>query len=590
MQPALPLLLNLKKPTSSKPATSAVPQEPKPSQRQSDEAVDSHGTSQSPNIEQQSQKEEPPIPIQSPKVDPEVIEYSAEPRSSSTTADEHRGPLSDAAIEDKTLNGDTVHEVSGSSPVSDPSVTDDAAAANGITSQAEVDHGNHEAFETPASRFSSKELATEDGATETAAEVQISANTSYAEVNGGLTHFVNGEEDSLPQAVSTEEESRHIPATEEGYGSNGHAHTSFSPQQAGEPATGETMLSLADHLLQMSHNKSWSDWAIVVTHKSDNQTFVCYAHSMMLVRSPRLAKMMERQANSAQNSTLTLITPTHVLPHAFEAALRFFYSDTILTAEALFPQEVTPDTRQVRSTILHYILSYWMSGLLLGIYHVSHRASKLLSQFVDWDVLEVLMKEAETLASGIDSETLKSDIDWSDLATQWKNLALTACANKTDPRNVRLDSGAASSLRSRFGVLEDTRGKHNPVLASMVFGSMPSSADMSPSSTQGDTFQQVHSLPDTTLSNILLNADFHDLVYYQLQLEKAWGTAGHQLIADIVSEREHRRQKIVSNQAVPNKVRTVNSTAWDVVGFKEVVVHNGEIKRERVGFLLPASR
>ncbi|ETN43439.1 uncharacterized protein HMPREF1541_02598 [Cyphellophora europaea CBS 101466] len=399
----------------------------------------------------------------------------------------------------------------------------------------------------------------------------------------------NADETSLGSAAadtrrSTSDQTSNAAATKEQdlpYGAGDTISANGSPNAS-------RLASVAEHLLQMSHTKSWADWAVVVTG-GVGPPFVTYAHAIMLLRSPRLRSLMEatvaRQVAAPSSNVVNLYAPVPLVPHAFEAALRFLYSDAVLTAESTFPT-----TESARINFLPYILSYWMSGLLLGIDGIVARASMLLSDFVHWDVVELLMKQAEDMTNGVNQKHTGGFIDWTNVAAQWKAQALSFCAQQINPQTFRFDDISTSSLLpSRFANLEERPSKHNPALASMVFGSMPSSTELSPSSPQSEAAPSTSSPQDRAASHILVNVDFRDLVFFYHQSHRTWGDASLELLREVISEREAQRTKIVSNRIVPNKQRMANSSAWDVAAYHEYV-QNGELRRERVSFLLPTKQ
>jgi hypothetical protein len=343
---------------------------------------------------------------------------------------------------------------------------------------------------------------------------------------------------------------------------------------------------ITEHLLQMSYSKEWTDWAIVVSCPAA-PAFMSHAHGIMLLRSPRLRKMMERQPATAGGHILNLYSPLPIEPHAFDAALRFLYSDTVLTSESLFP-----DQPQARFTFLPYVLSYWMSGLIMGLEHVVTRSSKLLVDFLDWDIVEPTLKIADDLQAGASHDAPNHGNDWVEVASQWKALVLSFCANHMDPHSFQLDSMSPSNVfRPRFGALEDkSTSKPNPALATMVFGSMPTSANRSPATSPAiDVIQATGDMRNKTASHVLLNVDFKDLVYVYQQMLRAHGEVAMHILSAVVQEREARRGRVLANRAIPNRNRMANSGMWDLAAFREYL-QDGELRRERVGFLMPAAR
>ena len=348
--------------------------------------------------------------------------------------------------------------------------------------------------------------------------------------------------------------------------------------------------SISEHLLQLSTSKMWADWALMI-HTTGIQPFAVYAHGLVLMRSTRLTTLMNRQAASQYNDNVVNLHPPRIIvPHAFEAALRFFYSDTVLSSEILSPKQPISDLPKMRTSLLDYLVSYWVSGIELGVEPIVTRSAHLLVEFMDWDVTEAIMKEATELDSiswRAGDQGAGVALDYAAMALQLKQTMLNFAASRIDPAEFKLDaSGSASIVRSRFAQIEDNRARHKPALASMVFGSMPSSADLSPSSPQSEILPIMASVEEQELSNILLNLEFDELAFFYRQLEASHGATAPRLMAKVVEERESRRMKVVSNRGVPNKQRMTNSEIWEVAGFREVI-EVGAFRRERVGFLLP---
>jgi hypothetical protein len=297
----------------------------------------------------------------------------------------------------------------------------------------------------------------------------------------------------------------------------------------------------------------------------------------------------ERNVNFA-NNVINLYPPREILPRALEAALRFLYTDNVVSEDFAFPREATFDNGQARANSLNYILSYWVAGIELGIPPVTARALQLLEGFINWDVAELTVKEAEDLTAAalhLADEGGKAS-EYLGVARVLKHVVLRFLSANLNAGKLRLHTSTAPScVRSRFGFLEDSRLRHNPALAAMVFGSMPSSSDLSPSSPQSEVLPMTMSIEEQTLSNILLNSDFSELEYFHNRLRQAGDSPSSvEFMETVVEEREKRRLQIVSSKAVPNKHRIANSAAWDVAAYREYV-EDGTLRRERVGFLLP---
>ncbi|RMD39317.1 hypothetical protein DV735_g5806, partial [Chaetothyriales sp. CBS 134920] len=381
--------------------------------------------------------------------------------------------------------------------------------------------------------------------------------------------------------------------------SNGTVNTHPHPPQSGEqlsvPLSGRAssagststlpMPSLSEHLLHLATSKLWADWVLVV-HLSGVQPLVIYTHGILLLRSVRLNQTMNRQASSQHGgNVINLYPPRSVLPHALEAALQFLYSDTILSSDVLLPRAgPAPDGRAERANALDYLLSYWVSGIELGLEPVVTRSAHLLVELLDWDTAEATMKEAIELDSTCwrtGHQQAGVAIEYAAMALQLKQTVLNFIASHINPATFRLNTTPTLSLiRSRFAAIEDNR-RHNPALSSMVFGSMPSSVDLSPALPQAEIVRPVEEI---AASNILFNVDFEGLAFFYRQLQVAHGVAATSFLAKVVEERESRRSKLLSNRVIPKKQRRTDSESWDVAGYREFV-ESGVLHRERIASL-----
>jgi hypothetical protein len=350
--------------------------------------------------------------------------------------------------------------------------------------------------------------------------------------------------------------------------------------------------SLHEHLLLLNATKEGVDILIQI-NPSNAQPFVSYAHSVLLFRSLRLRRLATRQQQANHNygsNVVTLYPPRYVMPHAFEAALRFLYSDTVLGKDFFVQPHPGAEYQTIRVHNLDYLLSYWVSGIELGLEPVSLCAERLLNNYLDWDILEITYKYAMELASSPSSPQGKTmtGSDYIVASSSIVKQILQFLANHIDLKNFKLDTASNHTLiPSRLPQVEDGRPKHNPALASMVFGSMPSSADMSPSSPRSEILPTESSFKDTVASNILLNVDFENLFAFNnfIQAPTIRDAATTKLMVDVVNERELRRQRIHDSR-VPNKERMENSAAWEPVGIKELILETNVLHRDRVGFLV----
>ncbi|OAP60107.1 hypothetical protein AYL99_05109 [Fonsecaea erecta] len=376
---------------------------------------------------------------------------------------------------------------------------------------------------------------------------------------------------------------------------NGYHQSSNTPYAlpGPPPRSFNTLPSLQEHLLLLNATKEGVDILLQV-NPANGQPFVTYCHSVILFRSLRMQRLATRQQQTNNNypgNVISLYPARPIMAHAFEAALRFLYSDTVLGKDFFVQPHPGADFQAVRVHNLEYLLSYWVSGIELGLEPVSICAERLLVNYLDWDILELTYRAAVELANSPMSSHGKNMVgsDYLDSSSSIIKLILQFLATHIDVKSFKLDttSTAGTMIPSRLPQLDDGRPKHNPALASMVFGSMPSSADMSPSSPQSEILPSASTFKDTVASNILLNVDFENLNVFNnfIQASTIRDAGAAKLMADVVNEREARRQKMYTSR-IPNKDRMANSAAWEAVGLKESITAGNVLSRERVGFLI----
>lgn len=339
--------------------------------------------------------------------------------------------------------------------------------------------------------------------------------------------------------------------------------------------------TIQEYLLHLANAKQYgADWAIQIEQPTGNSppsTF--YAHGLLLYRSERLRNVMSSSHDPNYLPQINLYPARAIQPHAFDAALRFFYTDTVL-GSAAFPKD-SFGNKQARLHIVDYILSYWAAGIELGIGPVAMRAFDLLADAADWDVAEFLVKEVADLRK-VSLQRRATNVQPGALfvAHSIVGIITKLFSTRLDLAGFRLDTTSHPTLlQTRFAAFETGRASDNPVLASIAFGSMPSSASLSPST---PTFADAMPNPiETTASIILLNLDFEDLKVLTHELIQAHGEDGKRVIVDVVAEREKRRAAIVQSKAVSSTAQANHSTKWDVLDVHEFVV-NGELQRERI--------
>jgi hypothetical protein len=194
-------------------------------------------------------------------------------------------------------------------------------------------------------------------------------------------HQLNGTSNFYTRAAST--------ATSNGYYlPRAMATTNPEPFQRSFSA----LPSLLDYLLQLNATKEGVNTLIQV-NPIKGQPLVSYAHSVVLYRSFRLRRLLARQHQTHANSeTITLYPARYIIPHAFEAALRYLYSDAVLGREFFMQTHPEASSPMTRIHNLDYLLSYWISAIELGLEPVYAHAENLFREYLSWDVLEIAYK------------------------------------------------------------------------------------------------------------------------------------------------------------------------------------------------------
>ncbi|KIV89548.1 hypothetical protein PV10_06941 [Exophiala mesophila] len=393
--------------------------------------------------------------------------------------------------------------------------------------------------------------------------------------------------------VGTPVQNHEYPANSFAMGMNGHTRSyngeSAPPRTPSVPESLGHWQTINDYFLHLAVTKDLADWAIqIYAPGTGNDAFAVYGHSVILGRSHRLRRLMAR-SQSYGNNIINLYPPQRIQPHAFDSALRFLYSDTLLTKDYFSQQPSSQEREAVRQYHLDYILSYWIAGVELGLDLVTAHSEALLTDFLDWDVLESVYKSAIAMVRSDVSSHGKymAGSDYLNLSDILVRLVVQLLANRIDIVNFKLDCGHSSStIVSRLPNTEDGRPRTNPVLASMVFGSMPSSSIASDSSPTMESASAASAFQDSVASAILLNLDFDSLGRFNHLLQARSVTAAARIMAEVVTEREARRQKVFNGANVPNRDRMAASAKWDIVGREESFV-DGVLSEKRVGFLLP---
>lgn len=329
-----------------------------------------------------------------------------------------------------------------------------------------------------------------------------------------------------------------------------------------------------DHLVFLFDTKNMYD-VVMQINQPDNRIppSIHYAHTPLLLRSERLAKSMTESHNNTKPRQLHFFPARNVLPHAIEAAMRFFYTDQLLTVDMLPPR---PGTTQDAPNVqwFEYIMSYWIAGVELGLTPVKARSFDLLKSILDWDIAELLVREHSFLhfaQANAKQQALRPEVD--EIANALLQSLLHLFNQRFDISTFKLDLRAGPQVMApRFESLDRSRHGPNASLSGVVFGSLSVDDPVADGVT-------------TTASAILLHSDASNFEALANRFMSWHGADGVRLISQVIDERERAREALVSDRAVPNRVRLEQSVLWHEAGLKEYI-ENDQVQRRRVGYLL----
>lgn len=370
---------------------------------------------------------------------------------------------------------------------------------------------------------------------------------------------------------------------------NGHV----SPPSNGavvSPSGPSNFPTILEHIHRILYSQEGADCEICVYLPQESKPIIFRnAHSFVLIRSARIRGIIHQQRASGYSYYCVNLYPSRSIDaNAFDAALRFFYDDTVLSESFLRP-DVLMD-KASRAGAFDYIMSYMIAGLELGIEPVVAQSLAFVARLLNWDIAELAVRSASALRSAsTPAVNPHAPQDAFYAAKTIVNHVFNIIVHDLDMKNFRLDVEAVPlELTSRLAPFEAGRGAVNPALAKMVFGSMPASSDMSPMSPPTKVTPTTVRA-ETIASSIMLNVDFEDLLDLTQWLKKTHAGDGIRVMNEVIQERERRRLSILTNRSTGNKQRMANSTAWDIIGLREYV-NEDALRRERVGFLLPGKR
>lgn len=333
--------------------------------------------------------------------------------------------------------------------------------------------------------------------------------------------------------------------------------------------------SIHEHLLSLASTKQFFDTVIYINHPDTSlQPSEHFSHSLFLCRSEIFAKILSEIDPSIHPKVINLYPSRNILSHAFEAALRFFYSDHVLTTQTLMPQAAY-QTRQAKQYTFEYIMSYWVAGVELGLLPVKSRAHEMVQDLISWDIADAVAKEIHDLRYAEESlQNGQDKFEVREIANSLSRLLASRLFAQLDLVSIDLSNTAQSlSLPTRFSALEYPRS-NNPALSSMVFGSLSSEQTNAPN-------------PVSIMTSILTNISFLDLSIVVDEIGSIYGLPGENFVRQVIEIREANRDHVINNRSIPNKQRLSNSSVWEPAGHREYLDEYGRLSRERVGFLLP---
>ena len=415
-----------------------------------------------------------------------------------------------------------------------------------------------------------------------------------------------------------------------------------------------TMITISDHVSHLFLTKEWVDWAIEVSSLVGKFSPVAYhAHGMVIARSPLLRQKMRQQLSLGQMNNVIILSPDrYIQPPAFEAALRYLYTSRVLhvsEVEQTFNLGPAFPAKLSRDYLLDCTISYWMAGSMLGLRGVAEQGYRILSQIMDWDILELTLQEALVLGehtnnraaivnssqgtpmtrksstatsassthrlSGTPGSDLQAVTMSAELPSEYQCSAINGAISRSLKRVVYdficehldistfdIDTASTSILKS---YLPDTReyslsSRHasNPALAAIRFGDMPLSSNDQPQSEVPDSWPP--RTPQHITSAIMLSLRYSDLQdafrtirEWQIGLLEQVEGQVFGWVSQVVAEREKRRKRVLGSKTVPNQERLAKEQRWHVVGWEERVnlnetrVGGWELTRTWEGFTLP---
>lgn len=378
---------------------------------------------------------------------------------------------------------------------------------------------------------------------------------------------------------------------------------------------------LMAHLTALFDSGSLSDWRIIVHNPDKAFEPMCLdVHGAVISRNVALnAYMMQRtrgQSKSKSKSSNEILIEwpdTFIHPSSFNYAIRYIYNEMVLSKEEVermtFPGHTGSSWRHLQ---LHFSLSYYLSGYMLGLGSIVKQGRELVRSFIDWQSLETAMNWAVDYRpkhpEGTDtigvpmSRTTSGMTQYSDQTSSSRSRGAMSGSDsyqlKTSPAGLPLViSQAASSLllelvvrfladnvsfesfvldtsvrttemKPRLPVTNEVAsGQHPPpntALQAISFGEFPGTAALANSSQDSLHQNYVTSIAFLNLPSEQLNGLF-------VLLQRRNDPRAYEFAKQVVADRENLRLQTLRSKSIHNQERENNMSDWSNAGFQEFI-------------------
>lgn len=385
----------------------------------------------------------------------------------------------------------------------------------------------------------------------------------------------------------------------------------------------EPIVPLSIHLLFLLDLKIQCDQQIIVQVPNHvHRIYRFEAHNIILSRAPLLALLLySERPEGEEGRSINLSWPIgHFSETAFSMALRYLYSDVVVTIDEVRTFTLTATNQQQitnwRSSQLIFTVVYWLTGLLLQAEAIGRQAEAIMSSIVDFDVIGVAVDIANQLrklddlagqgspaghmyptansSNGpiaiegpdeADSSSLRHrrliNHAAASLGNRLYELIFTFFATTTTFESFRLDSSIDQTLiRPLFPITPDVAAHYRSQMpvSSIQFGQFlpqqPTAAHPEPSP---------QSVGTSHTSHILLNLQFLDLkaaITIMRRVAKD-RQVDERLVKDfvriIIAERHTRRHLAKDDPTISSDERRLNPALWAGIENEELIIDgNGD--------------